>query len=377
MHFLLARLATTIGASRSSVRAMSTYTLYDMPVSNNGARVRMIIYYKDAESEVNIVPPSSAGGLQSDEYRGINPQCKMPALASDGLCVPESDTIARYLGGKLDGREGPGKFALKPGSDLAVKSDRICRLHDVYLAAIQGCMYKAAPVGQGWAMFGTRDRALDAFVAQLGELEAIVDDPAPYMLGDEPTQADVACFPTLLFAERMLPKFDKPFALGPKLQKWWDFMCSGRDAVATRVRGEITEALDAWDRRDRWGTVLGAGLRDDAPSTIFDKIIAREIPSDVVYEDDVCLAFKDINPVAPAHIILIPKHRDRLTQLQFATDDHVFVLGHLMAKVGHIAKLAGLDSYRLVVNDGAQACQSVFHLHLHIIGGRDLSWPPG
>jgi len=97
-----------------------------------------------------------------------------------------------------------------------------------------------------------------------------------------------------------------------------------------------------------------------------------------VYEDELVLAFRDIAPVAPTHVLLIPKRRDGLTQLQRATAEHKHVLGHMLAvAVPAIVAKDGLDSYRLVVNDGAQACQSVFHLHMHIIGGKALTWPPG
>ena len=98
----------------------------------------------------------------------------------------------------------------------------------------------------------------------------------------------------------------------------------------------------------------------------------------MVYEDELVLAFRDIAPTAPTHVLLIPKKRNGLTQLQFASAEHKAILGHMLA-VGVPAVVAkeGLTSYRLVVNDGAAACQTVMHLHMHIIGGQDLSWPPG
>jgi len=153
----------------------------------------------------------------------------------------------------------------------------------------------------------------------------------------------------------------------------------GSDAVGVKVRGEVRGALDGWDAKGRWASIFGAGLRDDADGTIFDKIVAGDIPSDKVYEDDLCYAFRDINPVAPTHVLLIPKVRSGLTQLRYASPDQAALLGHLMSKVGAVAEAAGLGDagYRLVVNDGADACQTVFHLHLHIIGGRELAWPPG
>lgn len=110
--------------------------------------------------------------------------------------------------------------------------------------------------------------------------------------------------------------------------------------------------------------------------TIFSKIISRDIPADIVYEDEECLAFKDINPQAPMHILIIPKKP--IARLADAAADDQQMLGHLMLKASEIAEQQGYgDAFRLVVNNGAGAGQAVFHLHLHILGGRPLSWPPG
>ncbi len=110
--------------------------------------------------------------------------------------------------------------------------------------------------------------------------------------------------------------------------------------------------------------------------TIFSKIIAGEIPADIVYEDELCLAFRDISPQAPVHVLLIP--REPITQLSEASDKDQAVLGHLMIKAGEIARQQGCgDAFRVVVNSGAGAGETVFHLDLHILGGRTLNWPPG
>ena len=110
--------------------------------------------------------------------------------------------------------------------------------------------------------------------------------------------------------------------------------------------------------------------------TLFSKIINRDIPANIVYEDDLCLAFRDINPQAPMHILIIPKKPVAL--LADATVDDQALLGHLLLKAGDIAKQEGYsDAFRLVVNNGAKAGQTVFHLHVHILGGRGFSWPPG
>ena len=110
--------------------------------------------------------------------------------------------------------------------------------------------------------------------------------------------------------------------------------------------------------------------------TIFDKIIRKEIPSDIVYEDELCLAFKDVNPQAPIHILIIPKKS--IAKVADANNDDQNVLGHMLLMAGKIAKDLGVkDAFRLVVNNGEEAGQTVFHLHIHLLAGRDFSWPPG
>lgn len=110
--------------------------------------------------------------------------------------------------------------------------------------------------------------------------------------------------------------------------------------------------------------------------TLFSKIIDREIPADIVYEDDLCLAFKDVNPQAPVHILIIPKKP--IAKLSDATDEDQDLLGHLLLTANKIANEHDIgDAYRLVVNNGAAVGQSVFHLHIHILGGRSFTWPPG
>jgi len=111
-------------------------------------------------------------------------------------------------------------------------------------------------------------------------------------------------------------------------------------------------------------------------STLFEKIINREIPADIVYEDELSLAFKDINPQAPIHILIIPKKP--IEKLSDAIIEDQALLGHLMLVAGKIAEQLNLDNtFRIIINNGAGAGQSVFHLHLHLMSGRPLSWPPG
>jgi histidine triad (HIT) family protein len=109
--------------------------------------------------------------------------------------------------------------------------------------------------------------------------------------------------------------------------------------------------------------------------TIFGKISRGELPADVVYEDDRALAFRDVNPQAPTHLLVIP--RKPIEKLAAAEEADEALLGHLMLVARKVAADAGLEHWRLVVNNGAQAGQSVFHLHLHVLGGRAMGWPPG
>ena len=110
--------------------------------------------------------------------------------------------------------------------------------------------------------------------------------------------------------------------------------------------------------------------------TIFGKIARREIPANVVYEDDLAIAFKDVNPQAPTHILVIPKQP--IPQLDAATEADRELLGHLLLTAKKVAQQAGLtNGYRLVINSGPDGGQTVYHLHLHILGDRPLLWPPG
>ncbi|GAB3674852.1 histidine triad nucleotide-binding protein [Salinisphaera aquimarina] len=110
--------------------------------------------------------------------------------------------------------------------------------------------------------------------------------------------------------------------------------------------------------------------------TIFSKIINREIKADIVHEDDQCLAFRDVNPQAPMHILVIPKKP--IDMLSNADDDDQTLLGHLLLTARNIAADEGYgDAFRLVMNNGEAVGQTVFHLHVHVLGGRDFTWPPG
>lgn len=110
--------------------------------------------------------------------------------------------------------------------------------------------------------------------------------------------------------------------------------------------------------------------------TLFSKIIRREIPADIVHEDDLSLAFKDIHPQAPVHILVVPKKP--IPKLADAEPEDHRVLGHLLLVTKRIAEQMGLENgYRVVINTGEDGGQTVYHLHLHLLGGRAMGWPPG
>ncbi|XP_069780314.1 uncharacterized HIT-like protein Synpcc7942_1390 [Narcine bancroftii] len=129
--------------------------------------------------------------------------------------------------------------------------------------------------------------------------------------------------------------------------------------------------------------VLKAKLADQArkkyqnqPPTLFSKIIEKSLPADIIYEDEQCLSFRDINPQGPVHFLVIPKVP--IPQISATTDDDKELLGHLLIVAKNLAKKEELtDGYRVVINDGKNGAQSVYHLHIHVIGGRQMGWPPG
>ena len=111
--------------------------------------------------------------------------------------------------------------------------------------------------------------------------------------------------------------------------------------------------------------------------TIFKKIIDREIEAEIVYEDDLCLAFRDVNPQAPTHVLIVPKKE--ITSLAAAGPSDHTLMGHLLLKAAEVAENEGLleNGFRVVINTGDHGGQTVDHLHLHILGGRPMHWPPG
>jgi histidine triad (HIT) family protein len=109
--------------------------------------------------------------------------------------------------------------------------------------------------------------------------------------------------------------------------------------------------------------------------TLFEKIAEREVPADILFEDDRCIALRDINPQAPVHFLVVP--RKVIPRPDAIEPDDEALVGHLFTVAREVAGEQGLTDYRLVMNNGADAGQSVFHIHLHVLGGRKMGWPPG
>ena len=110
--------------------------------------------------------------------------------------------------------------------------------------------------------------------------------------------------------------------------------------------------------------------------TIFKRILDREIPADIIHEDDLCIAFRDVNPQAPTHVLIIP--RKEIPSLAELSNEDQSLVGHLLLTAKRLAAQLGLsDGYRTVINCGRDGGQTVDHLHVHLLGGRRLTWPPG
>lgn len=335
-----------------------------------------------------VSPLELGGGLKSPEYLKCNPQGKMPMLTltttngsncSGGMAnIYESDTICRFLLSTYnDNQEYNPSITFLPND---ARSNLISRIHDMYLTTIQGCMYKATPP---FGIYGTRTDALKEYGKQLDVINDLIDNDdsdAIYLCGDEVSLADATLFPSIIFAEKMLPKFGIENPLPDKIKLWYD-QVKVKDEDFARVYNEVAGGIEKWEANNRWDAIFLAGIRDNDPPTIFDKIINGEIPSTVVYNDDKVLAFKDINPAAPAHVLVIPKDRMNLSGLRKASPDHIEILGQLLVAAGTVAKDESLGfgdgGARIVINDGPDAGQEVPHLHVHVLGGRDFTWPPG
>ncbi|XP_043943331.1 uncharacterized HIT-like protein Synpcc7942_1390 [Protopterus annectens] len=147
----------------------------------------------------------------------------------------------------------------------------------------------------------------------------------------------------------------------------WKVSSQGGYCTEKGSSDEVTKAHLAEAARRKYG---------DASSTIFSKIIDRTLPADIIFEDDKCLAFRDINSQAPVHFLVIPKLP--IPRISQATNEDKELLGHLLLVASSTARKEGLSNgYRLVINDGKHGAQSVYHLHVHVMGGRQMGWPPG
>ena len=111
--------------------------------------------------------------------------------------------------------------------------------------------------------------------------------------------------------------------------------------------------------------------------TIFSRILRKEIPADILHEDEHCMAFRDINAQAPTHVLVIPRRAFR--NIAEMSDEDIPLVGHLFATARDLARSLGVEEggYRLVINNGADAGQTVHHLHVHLLAGRPMNWPPG
>ncbi|XP_028852149.1 histidine triad nucleotide-binding protein 2, mitochondrial [Denticeps clupeoides] len=143
--------------------------------------------------------------------------------------------------------------------------------------------------------------------------------------------------------------------------------------LRTAVRAQRTFCT----RKDEVSLAEDASKKYGSPApTIFSRVIDRTITSDIIHEDEKCLAFRDVNPQAPVHFLVIPKIL--IPRISAAHDDEALLLGHLLIVAKNVAKKEGLtDGYRVVINDGKHGAQSVYHLHIHVLGGRQMRWPPG
>mmetsp|Transcript_11327 Transcript_11327/g.20470 ORF Transcript_11327/g.20470 Transcript_11327/m.20470 type:complete len:263 (-) Transcript_11327:218-1006(-) len=227
---------------KTKVPTFNKMTLLDMPVSNNGARVRMLIYLKGLEDEIDIMSPEVVGGLKSDEYAVLNPQCKMPVMVlPDGMSLPESEVIVNYLVDKY-GEVEPDLMPHSP--ELRARGQLAIRFHDLYINNIQGCMYKAMDIDSRADMIRSLNEQLDV-------LEEIV--MGPYITGHFMSTADCALFPTFVFMVFILPKYfgwETVFHRRPKLEAWFNLLCS--QAVPAKVKAELESGLNGWAANERW-----------------------------------------------------------------------------------------------------------------------------
>lgn len=244
------------------VQSLTQEVLYDAPVSNHGARVRLIVRLKELGDKIAIKDPQTIGGVKSEQYLSLNRQGKSPLLITDtGFPLSESDTIARYLTEKY-----PHPPTFIPNHILQRSlSDQICRIHDIYVSPIQSCMYRAP--GNIFGPFGSdRGAALQELQRQLQVIEEVLtkfyekfpEEKGDFLCGKEISLAAVTLFPTMIFCDFMLPQF---FGLkeseykGPILSAWSKFFSDCHPKVI-ETKEEILTCLEVWKEKGRFVPIV-------------------------------------------------------------------------------------------------------------------------
>ena len=235
--------------------------LYDMPVSNNGARVRLVSKWKGIEGDAIVyVSPITIGGLKSDEYKKLHPASKMPVLVDGDVILPESEVISQYLCDKF---RDVGPKLVSETVERRAACNLVTRWHDTYVVPIQGCMYR------GPMEDADRAQKIKEIDAHLDCMEKFVQGfEGPYLVSNEPSTADAVLFPTFVFMTHLLPKYfgwkNGVFRGRPKLESWFNHM-STKDEKAKEVMNEVMGGLIAWDESERYTKVgiLKAVANDD------------------------------------------------------------------------------------------------------------------
>lgn len=262
---VILRAPTTTGRRRHErrsvrVNAASAGTLYDVPVSNNGARVRLISRWKNID--IDIVNPNEAfeGGIKGAAYAEINPQMKMPTfVASDGLRLPESEVISQYL---LDAFAESAPSLTPASVNARACASLAVRIHDVYIAPVQGAMYRG-PMDRA-----TRADWIKEIARQMDALEEVCARcEGPFVAGDSPSFADAAVFPTLIFMDFLLPKYfgwKSAFEGRPALER--EYAAMMKDTAGKATYDEVRGGLEAWEAAGRFEKV---GVVEDVADASF------------------------------------------------------------------------------------------------------------
>jgi glutathione S-transferase len=225
--------------------------LYDIPVSNNGARNRIAIYYKGLEDKIKIVNPVELGGIKSEEYMKLNPYGKMPLfIAEGGEAIYESEVIQTYI---LDKFAHLGPSLTLDTAEKRARANLGIKVFDTYMQPVQGCLYRKSPSAE------KRAAELAVIDENLHVLEGLCSDAGPYFCGGEPSTADCGLFPSFVFFDFMLEtQFGWPdcFYDKPKLKRWYHFLKQGGGGdfsdVTCRVYKEVHGALKEWESNGRW-----------------------------------------------------------------------------------------------------------------------------